>query len=76
MGRDFPYWAYKLVREYVESYYLVELPEFSHDLQRYFTHGDTYEEAIANAKGVLELLIRNYEETGKPLPQSQTFQVA
>ena len=27
--------------------YLVELPEFSNALQRYFTHGDTYAEAIA-----------------------------
>jgi predicted RNase H-like HicB family nuclease len=32
--------------------YLVELPEFSNTLQQYFTHGDTYAEAIANAEEV------------------------
>jgi predicted RNase H-like HicB family nuclease len=54
--------------------YLVELPEFSHPLQQYFTHGNTYEEAIANAQEVLELLIEDYEATGKLLPVPQTLQ--
>ncbi len=54
--------------------YLVELPEFSHKLQQYFTHGETYEEAIANALEVLELLIEDYEATGKPLPAPQILQ--
>jgi antitoxin HicB len=53
--------------------YLVELPEFAHKLQRYFTHGETYEEALANAQEVLELLIEDYEATGKPLPSPQTL---
>ena len=52
----------------------MELPEFSHPLQQYFTHGDTYEEAIANAQEVLELLIEDYETTGKLLPVPQTLQ--
>ena len=52
----------------------MELPEFSHPLQQYFTHGDTYEEAIANAQEVLELLIEDYEATGKLLPVPQTVQ--
>jgi predicted RNase H-like HicB family nuclease len=56
--------------------YLVELPEFANDLQRYFTHGDTYAEAIANAEEVLELLIEDYETTGKPLPSPQVLQIA
>ncbi len=58
--------------------YLVELPEFANDLQRlqrYFTHGDTYAEAIANAEEVLELLIEDYEETVKPLPSPQVLQL-
>ncbi|MEE3717874.1 type II toxin-antitoxin system HicB family antitoxin [Tumidithrix elongata RA019] len=55
--------------------YLVELPEFSNDLQRYFTHGDTYTEAIANAEEVLELLIEDYEASGKPLPSPQVLQL-
>ncbi|NJL91366.1 MAG: type II toxin-antitoxin system HicB family antitoxin [Coleofasciculaceae cyanobacterium SM2_1_6] len=54
--------------------YLVELPEFSHQLQQYFTHGETYAEAIANAQEVLELLIEDYEATGKPLPAPQILQ--
>lgn len=56
--------------------YLVELPEFSNTLQRYFTHGDTYAEAIANAKEVLELLIEDYESTGKSLPSPHVLQLA
>ena len=54
--------------------YLVELPEFANTLQRYFTHGDTYAEAIANAAEVLNLLIEDYEATGKPLPSPQVLQ--
>ena len=53
--------------------YLVELPEFVNALQRYFTHGDTYAEAIANAAEVLKLLIEDYEATGKPLPSPSIF---
>lgn len=56
--------------------YLVELPEFSHELQRYFTHGDTYTEAVANAQEVLELLIEDYKAAGKPLPEPHILQVA
>ena len=54
--------------------YLVDLPEFSHQLQLYFTHRNTYAEAIANTEKVLELLIQDYEAQGKPLPQPQTLQ--
>lgn len=56
--------------------YLVELPEFANALQRYFTHGDTYAEAIANAEEVLELLIEDYETSGRPLPSPQVLQLA
>jgi antitoxin HicB len=54
--------------------YLVELPEFAHKLQQYFTHGDTYVEAVANAQEVLDLLIEDYKAQGKSLPQPQTLQ--
>jgi antitoxin HicB len=33
-----------------DSCYLVELPEFFHGLERYFTHGATYDEALSNAQ--------------------------
>ncbi|MBW4516216.1 MAG: type II toxin-antitoxin system HicB family antitoxin [Timaviella obliquedivisa GSE-PSE-MK23-08B] len=56
--------------------YLVELPEFSTEIQRYFTHGDTYEEALKNAQEVLELIIESYEAEGRLLPQPQTLQAA
>jgi predicted RNase H-like HicB family nuclease len=56
--------------------YLVELPEFATDIQRYFTHGDTYEEALNNAQEVLALLIESYQAEGKTLPQPATLQAA
>ncbi|MEM6518053.1 MAG: type II toxin-antitoxin system HicB family antitoxin [Cyanobacteria bacterium P01_D01_bin.71] len=59
-----------------DNCYLVELPEFSTEIQRYFTHGETYEEALQNAQEVLELLIESYQAEGRPLPQPQTLQAA
>jgi len=58
-----------------DNCYLVELPEFANTLQRYFTHGDTYAEAIANAEEVLELLIEDYEASNKALPLPQVLQL-
>lgn len=54
--------------------YLVELPEFATEIQRYFTDGETYEEALSNAQEVLELLIESYQAEGRSLPQPQTLQ--
>lgn len=59
-----------------DNCYLVELPEFANELQRYFTHGNTYAEALTNACEVLELLVESYEAEGKPLPAPQTLQTA
>jgi predicted RNase H-like HicB family nuclease len=59
-----------------DSGYLVELPEFATPIQRYFTHGDTYDEALTNAQEVLELLIESYRSEGKVLPEPQVLQVA
>ena len=56
--------------------YVVELPEFANEIQRYFTHGDTYKEALDNAQEVIELLIESYKAEGRTLPQPQTLQVA
>lgn len=47
--------------------YLIHLPEFP--AQLFHTHGKTYEEALQNAQEVLELLVEEYQEDGKPLPQ-------
>ncbi|MEM9540427.1 MAG: type II toxin-antitoxin system HicB family antitoxin [Cyanobacteria bacterium P01_E01_bin.42] len=49
--------------------YLVHLPEFPS--QTYHTHGETYEEALQNAREVLELLIEEYQQDRKTLPQPQ-----
>lgn len=56
--------------------FLVELPEFATEIQRYFTDGETYEEALSNAQEVLELLIESYQTEGRPLPQPQILQAA
>jgi predicted RNase H-like HicB family nuclease len=47
--------------------YLVMLPELYGE-GRYCTHGSTYEEAARNGREVLEMLLEDYEETGRPLP--------
>jgi predicted RNase H-like HicB family nuclease len=52
--------------------YLVYLPDFP--TQQFHTHGDTYEEALKNAQEVLELLVQDYQEDGKPLPQPKTLE--
>lgn len=59
-----------------DNCYVVELPEFATEIQRYFTHGDTYQAALENAQEVLELLIESYEAEGKALPEPQTLQAA
>jgi predicted RNase H-like HicB family nuclease len=41
------------------------------------THGETYQEAFANAQEVLELLVESAIAENKPLPQpKQFYQVA
>ncbi|MGB5914959.1 MAG: type II toxin-antitoxin system HicB family antitoxin [Phormidesmis sp.] len=56
--------------------YVVELPEFATEIQRYFTHGDTYQEALENAQEVLALLTESYKAEGRSLPRPQTLQAA
>ena len=53
--------------------YVASLPEWG---QYAHTHGDTYEEALENAREVLEDLVYGYEQIGKSLPEPQTLQVA
>ena len=52
--------------------YIVSLPEFGSYAH---THGDTYEEALKNAREVLELLVEDYQVRGKELPQPLTTKV-
>ncbi|MFY7822237.1 type II toxin-antitoxin system HicB family antitoxin [Planktothrix agardhii] len=53
--------------------YIASLPEWG---QYARTHGETYEEALENAKEVLEDLVYGYEQIGKILPEPKTLQVA
>ena len=55
-----------------DNCYLVHLPDFPS--QQFHTHGDTYEEALKNAQEVLELLVEEYQEDGKPLPEPKTLE--
>lgn len=52
-----------------DNCYVVYLPEFKDFTNQPTTHGETYEEALANAKEVLEMLIEEFQEEGKELPQ-------
>ncbi|MGD1715941.1 type II toxin-antitoxin system HicB family antitoxin [Dapis sp. BLCC M172] len=50
---------------------IASLPEWGKCAQ---TYGESYEEALENAKQVLADLVYAYEEMGKPLPQLQNLQ--
>ncbi|NJO40048.1 MAG: type II toxin-antitoxin system HicB family antitoxin [Cyanobacteria bacterium CRU_2_1] len=54
-----------------DNCYLVHLPEFP--TQPFHTHGDTYEEALKNAQEVLEMLVEEYQQNGKSLPEPNRF---
>jgi antitoxin HicB len=50
--------------------FVVSLPEWGEFCH---THGETYEEAIANAQEVLEMLIEGAIDRGEELPTPQRF---
>lgn len=62
---------YSMVIQWSEedNLYLVHLPEFPS--QQFVTHGETYEEAARRGQEVIEMLIEDYQESGKPLPEPQ-----
>lgn len=55
-----------------DSCFVVFLPEFKNEMQP-ITHGETYEEALKNAQEILEMLVEEYQEDGKPLPEIKTL---
>ncbi|MBD2498835.1 type II toxin-antitoxin system HicB family antitoxin [Nostoc sp. FACHB-280] len=67
---------YQMVIQWSEEddCFLVELPDFPG--QRWRTHGDTYESAVANGIEALESLIIAYKTAGDPLPQPTVLNVA
>ena len=52
-----------------DNCFLASLPDFKESVMQPVTHGETYEEALANGKEVIELLVETYQEEGKPLPK-------
>ncbi|BAZ81442.1 hypothetical protein NIES73_27100 [Sphaerospermopsis kisseleviana NIES-73] len=54
--------------------FLVSLPDFPG--QKWRTHGETYEEAVANGKEALESLIISYEADGESLPEPNIYKMA
>ncbi|MBE9011975.1 type II toxin-antitoxin system HicB family antitoxin [Pseudanabaenaceae cyanobacterium LEGE 13415] len=62
---------YSMVIQWSEedNLYLVHLPEFPS--QHFVTHGETYEETARHGQEVLEILIEEYQESGKSLPEPQ-----
>ena len=55
-----------------DNLFIATLPDFPNCS----THGNTYEEALQNAKEVLELLIETCKELGNPLPQPHSYVAA
>jgi antitoxin HicB len=53
-----------------DNCYVVSFPEWGEFCH---THGDTYEEALKNAREVLEILIETSIEIGEPLPEPKTL---
>ena len=56
-----------------DQVYIALLPEWGKYAR---THGESYEEALENAKEVLKDLIYGYEKLGKALPEQKILQFA
>ena len=52
--------------------FLVTFPEWADRVLGPVTHGDTYEEAVRNARDALDALIASARKHGEPLPQPRT----
>jgi antitoxin HicB len=60
---------YQMVIQWSEedNCFLVGFPDFPG--QQWRTHGETYQEAVANGIEALESLVLAYEASGEPLPK-------
>ena len=65
---------YSIIIEWSEedNKFLATLPDFPYCT----THGDSYEEALKNARKVLELLVEGYRQDNQPLPQPRSYAAA
>lgn len=57
-----------------DNCFLIGFPDFPG--QKWRTHGDTYQDAVANGTEALESLIIAYEENGDVLPKPSFSDVA
>ena len=55
-----------------DQIYIASLPEFGPYAR---THGNSYEDALKNAREVLELLIEDYQARNKPLPSPSNLKI-
>jgi predicted RNase H-like HicB family nuclease len=58
-----------------DNKYLVSLPEWKDHVQKFVTHGNTYEEAAKQGREVLEMLIENAEILPEPREASYEWTV-
>jgi antitoxin HicB len=67
---------YQMIIQWSEedNCFLVGFPDFPG--QKWRTHGDSYEEAVANGTEALESLVLAYEATGEPLPEPTVDKIA
>jgi antitoxin HicB len=67
---------YQMIIQWSEedNCFLVGFPDFPG--QKWRTHGDTYEEAVANGTEALESLVIAYQATGEALPEPTVNQAA
>lgn len=54
-----------------DNCFVASLPEWGN----YNTHGESYEQALENARQVLSSMIESFVSQAKPLPKAKTFQI-
>ncbi len=67
----YPHYSVTLEWDDVDQIYVVTLPEFG----GCHTHGETLEEAVRNARDVIEMLVDDARAHGEPLPQPRHFKL-
>lgn len=72
-ARERPQYSMVITWSPKDAAYLVRLPEWMPYVlnQIAVTHGTTYEEAARHGQEVLQMLIEEYQESGKALPTPQ-----
>ena len=61
-------WSLLVEWSHEDQAFLITLPEWEARVINPVTHGDTYEEAVRNGREVLQMLVEQCQEDGRPLP--------